>query len=441
MKENPLNVENTSRPLFHAFPGLLGKIPWVPLMDGVPTPVHELSSISANYPSHDVWIKRDDLTSSIYGGNKPRKFEFLLGSALKQGKKTIVTAGGIGTNHGLATALFCKALGLKSHLFMFEQPLTWNIQQKLLMYIPLGTRLTKVRNYGGLVFRGLGTFLFKPRTFIMLPGGSPLFGIGSPAGSLGFVNAAFELKEQVEREKMPEPDHIVIACGSTGSSAGLVLGCKLAGLKTKVIPVKVSESIVANPGVIEKNAMKILKLMKKADPSVPGVTIKRGDDFIFADGFLGSKYGAVTPEALAAVDLVHEKEKKAGFHLETTYTGKACAAMFKFMREDIPDGHKTMLFWNTYNSVDLDYLLEGTTNTSYTSLPKPFHGYFKEKFTCWEISGCPEEVRETCKAYLNNENRCWKVLSEIQGQEKDKCATCETREKIEGTLYSGCSGC
>src|SRR5208337_1776593 len=103
----------------------------------------------------DVWIKRDDLCSSIYGGNKPRKFEFLLANAIAKKKNRVLTAGGTGTNHGLATVLFSKALGMKSKIYMFEQPLTWGVQKKLLMYLNLDTEIELVHGYGHLALKGL----------------------------------------------------------------------------------------------------------------------------------------------------------------------------------------------------------------------------------------------------------------------------------------------
>ncbi|MBD3186924.1 pyridoxal-phosphate dependent enzyme [Candidatus Bathyarchaeota archaeon] len=437
MIDNPLDIKNIHRPLFDEFPGLKN-IPWIPLMDGIPTPVQELENFSSRYHGYRIWIKRDDLTSSIYGGNKPRKYEFLLAEALKQGKKKIVTAGGIGTNHGLAAALFANALGLSSKIYMFDQPLTWSVQRKLLMYPVLGSEIKLVRNYAGLVFRGLGELLFHPKSFIMLPGGSPLFGLGSAAGSLGFVNAVFELKQQVDRKEMPCPEYIAIACGSTGSASGLILGCSLTGLDTKVLPVMVSESIVSNPKVIVKNCKKILNLMQKHDSTVPDTVIEPGEDFIFLDGFLGSTYGAVTEESQVAVDTVSELEGGCGFHLDTTYTGKACAAMMDFMEnnESVHGGARAtnMLLWNTYNSRDLGSFLKDSEMNP-TRLPKQFQKYFKEELTCWGLKKCPSSTRQECPAFLSVEDRCWLVKAGASGNPAS-CKSCPVRNEIERKHYN-----
>jgi len=263
----------------------------------------------------------------------------------------------------------------------------------------------------------------------MLPGGSPLFGLGTVAGCLGFVNAGFEIAEQVRSGSMPEPDYIFIAAGSTGSVTGLILGCKLAGLKTKVAAVQVSEGLVTNPASIERNVRNTLKMMRKADPIVPDISITYPDGFLFFDKYLGSAYGCMTRAGLDAVDTVARLEGDKGFHLETTYTGKACAAMFDFMKATPAGDGKTVLFWNTYNSRDLSDLAR-KSNYSYEKLPKAFHKFFNEKLACWQYKECPEEKRDKCKAYYGDDNRCW-VVKELQGGDTAACADCDARKELE----------
>ena len=423
--DNPLGIDNVHRPLFETYPGLKS-IPWLPLMDGLPTPVQRLDAISSKYPGFDVFVKRDDLTSSIYGGNKPRKFEFLFGDAVAKKKNAIHTAGGTGTNHGLATALFCKALGLQAKIYVFDQPLTWSVQRKLLMYAGTGAKLQPVPSYGVLSLKGLGQLLFHPRHYLILPGGSPLFGIGTVAGCLGFVNAALELKEQVDSGTVTEPDVLFVPAGSTGSASGLVLGCKLAGLKTRVIAIPVSELIVANTSAITRNARKTLSLMRKHDASVPRVHVRYPDDFGFQEGYLGSAYGCVTAPSQAAVDLVARLEGDKGFHLETTYTGKACAAMLAFMAREQDLGGETtnVMFWNTYNSRDLTPLVKESC-FELDALPAKLKRLFDQPLCCWRLNDCPAEKREVCDAYLAEENRCWMVTSTPSG-----CEGCETKAEL-----------
>ena len=373
---NPLNIKQTSRSLLEKYPKIKEKLPWVPLMDGLPTPVQKLEKLSEKYKPNQIWIKRDDLCSSIYGGNKPRKFEFLFADALKKKNNKIVTAGGIGTNHGLATALFCKELGLESKIYMFHQPVTKDIKKKLLMYLNIGAEIARVSSYFDLAIRGLWELLTHSKNYLILPGGSPLFGLGSILGCVGFVNAGFELKDQVDAGMIPEPDKIFIATGSTGSASGLILGCKLAGLKSKVCPVQVSENIVTNPDSIQRNIKKTLKKLRKIDSSIPAVKMTYPEDFEFVSGYLGERYGAPTDSCLAAINLMEEKEGDKGFHLDPTYTGKACAAMFDDVSKEVQESEESIyLFWNTYSSRDISHLADGV---EYNELPKSFHEIYEE---------------------------------------------------------------
>ncbi|MHA1700368.1 MAG: 1-aminocyclopropane-1-carboxylate deaminase/D-cysteine desulfhydrase [Promethearchaeota archaeon] len=425
--------EKQQRIIFDKYPGLRD-IQWIPLMDNVPTPVELLENFSSRFSGYQVWIKRDDICSSIYGGNKPRKFEFLFGDAIAKNKTTIVTAGGTATNHGLAAAIYSKKLGIKCKLYLFDQPLTFAVQKKLLMYISLGAELKYIENYAGLIFHGLIEYLFHRRNYLMLPGGSPAFKMGSARGCLGFVNAALELARQVGDGTLPEPDYVFIPAGSTGTAAGLILGLKLAGLKTKVMPVQVSEPLVTNPSAIISNIKKTNRLMQKYDNTVPTVTIKHPDDFHLLTGYLGSKYGAVTRRGLDAIDLVEGLEYDKNFHLETTYTGKTCAAMIDFMKENpnTDEDSKICLFWNTYNSIDKTQLAI-TTNFDYSKLPREFHKYFKTKLTCWQIKNCTNDDVKDCLAYYNDDNRCWKV-KETLGMDTSNCEKCKIRNKIEDLL-------
>ncbi len=429
---NPLNIKNTRRPMLEAYPGLLKKVPFLPLMDGVPTPVQKLDALSMEFPGQAIYIKRDDLSSSIYGGNKPRKFEFLFANAIAKKKDTMATAGGTGTNHGIASVLFSKAMGLKSKVYVFKQPLTWGVQRKLLMYVKLGVDIKIVANYGELVLRAIWEMMARPRTYLMLPGGSPLFGIGTVLGCLGFVNAGFELAEQVKAGMMPEPDHIFVPAGSTGSVTGLILGCKLAGMKSKVSAVMVSDKMVANTASIERNIRNTLKLMRKADPSVPDVALKAPEDFQFFDNYLGSEYGCVTRASQAAVDLVNRLEGSKGFHLETTYTGKTCAAMMDYLRTVPKDRREVTLLWNTYNSRELSDLV-GDVASTYPKLPKGFHEFFDPKMTCWQYQDCACKAPQDCPAYQSDDNRCW-LVKEAHGKDTTRCKECNTRKEIEKHL-------
>ncbi len=424
-------MESKKPILFEVFPNLEGKVPWISILTGVPSDVDRLTELEnyLNLTDGEIYIKRDDKDHKIYGGNKLRKFEFIFGEALKKKKKGIITLGGIGTNHGAACAIVAKELDLKCELFLSLQPISWHVQRSLLLYHYFGAKLhfTKMFELG--VLKSLLFRFFHPKYYLMSIGGSPLFGIGTPLGSIGFINAIFELKNQIDEGILPAPDIIFVAAGSTGTAAGLTAGCKLLGLKTKVYPVNVSRDIVVNPKNLIKIANKSIKYLRKRDKSIPDVQVNKGD-FYMIKGYLGSSYGVKTVKGQKAVDLVYELEgKKLGFKLETTYTGKTMAAMLDFLEKE-ENKSKKILFWNTYNSNDLDtYLRE--TKFDYEKLPKKFHKYFTHKlFQCWQLADCSEDMRNTCPAYLNHEYRFWKVTK--CKLEKDKQV--RIKEKLENVI-------
>ena len=117
MRPNGIPEKSCVPILLKEYPELEERIPRISL-GKFPTPVQQLHQSGFE----NLWIKRDDMSSSVYGGNKIRKLEFILGQARKENAAHIITFGGIGTNHGLATAVFCKKLEIKCTLLLFWQP-------------------------------------------------------------------------------------------------------------------------------------------------------------------------------------------------------------------------------------------------------------------------------------------------------------------------------
>jgi D-cysteine desulfhydrase len=189
-------------------------------------------------------------------------------------------------------------------------------------------------------------------------------------GATGFVNAAFELKEQITRGEIPEPDYIYVAAGTMGTSAGLILGLKAAGMASRVIPVQVADDKFTN----EKNLLKLIRttnsLLYSLDSSFPACEFSEQDTNI-KHGFLGEKYALFTREG---VDAVNRMKNQEGIKLEGTYTGKTLAALIADVeKQNLND--KVILFWNTYNSRDFS---DAMSTIDYHQLPRPFYQYFEE---------------------------------------------------------------
>jgi len=362
MPEMKVLPPRLNRPwLFEAFPGLQEKVPWTPMVEA-PTPVHRLESISSQL-GKEVWIKRDDKTSSEYGGNKPRKLEFLLGEALAQNRKRVFTGGGVGTNHGLATTIFGKKLGLGVTLGLFDQPVTAHVRKNLLLYQAFGAE-TKYAD--SMLKAALRYYLIERirqrRAYLVPLGGS------SPLGALGYVDAGLEFATQVQREEVSPPQMIFVAVGTCGTMAGLVLGLRLSGLSTRVVGVQVAPRAFANPKAVLRLARKALKLMRRLDRSVPDVKLNLAD-FPIERGHYGPGYGHPTPACREAIQLMGESEE---IFLDPTYTGKTFGAILARVKSEPEEG--PVLFWNTLNSVDLAPVAQ---SVDFHSLPAVFHRFFE----------------------------------------------------------------
>lgn len=127
-------------PLFEEFPRLRGEIPWLKLGD-FPTRVHRLKRLGKELGCRNLWIKRDDESGKLYGGNKVRKLEFLLADAEKKNAKVILTCGRIGSNHCLASTIYGSKLGFKSVLVLYHQPVTELVMSNLLLDHYFGAEL------------------------------------------------------------------------------------------------------------------------------------------------------------------------------------------------------------------------------------------------------------------------------------------------------------
>jgi len=346
--------------LYDYYPELQEHLSWMQL-GTLPTPVHRLTRFS----HENLWIKRDDQTSTIYGGNKVRKLEFLLADAVRRKKSEVFTLGGIGTNHGLATAIFSQRLGLPCTLYLFSQPVTRYVLQNLRLFHRYGARMIY---RGGMLRTGLSFYLsqlLRRSAYAIYAGGS------NPVGTLGFVNAVFELRNQIEANMLPEPEYIICPFGSGGTLAGMCLGIKLAGLRSQVIGVRVAYSHLgplqlSTPQTVRTLMEKTYAFLKDNAESVPAVEIVPPK--IIHDYF-GEGYGHPTPEGIEALQLFKEREN---IKLEPTYTAKTGAALLDFVQK-VPQG-ACILYWHTYNSVDLSKEAAGV---DYHDLPRSFHRFFE----------------------------------------------------------------
>ena len=350
--------------LFENYPKLKGRIPWIPL-GNFPTPVQKLDNLGREIGAGSFYVKRDDLSSNIYGGNKIRKLEFLLAEARQRGANTLITGGGVGSNFSLATTIHGQRLGMRTILLLMDQPTAEYAKRNMLLDYYHQAKMLKTSSRLRRFMIGYQFLInIKPLKgklpYVIVIGGS------SELGSLGFINAAFELKKQVETGILPEPDYLFVAASSLGTFCGLWLGCQLANLKTKVVGVKVSSGNTIGAANKINN---ICQYLRKTDPGFPHLKVSSSEVTILED-FRGERYAQFTKEGMKAILLMHSLEK---IKLEGTYTGKTLAGTLDYIKKNHLED-RVLLFWNTYNSIDLSHLIK---DIDYHKLPRPFHKYFE----------------------------------------------------------------
>ena len=253
--------------LFHWFPELRDSLPWVPLTR-VPSPVHRLADLGRELGLEDLWIKRDDACGLWYGGNKPRKLEFLLGDAVARRARAVITFGGLGSNHAVATAVCGRRFGLHSILVLVDQPISNEVRHNLLLAHAQGAELVYAGGSRRAAWAAARHWLVRTvgdrgrRPYLVLPGGS------SPRGCLGYVNAALELADQIKAKEMPPPDDVFVPVGSNGTMAGLQAGFRLAGLETRGVGVRVSDRLPVGARAIAMLANRSLALLHRYAPGL-----------------------------------------------------------------------------------------------------------------------------------------------------------------------------
>lgn len=317
------------------------KVPTMALGD-FPTPVQHLETLSTS--RCDLWVKRDDLTHAVYGGNKVRKLERVLARAKSRGATRLVTVGAIGSHHVLATTYFGRGAGFEVEAVLVPQPGTPHVVEVIRASLALGLRPFPVRSWALAPFAVLARIAHGAH-FVPL-GGSSI------DGALAYVDAAYELADQVRNGLLPEPDACVVALGSGGTAAGLAAGFAAAGLRTRVVAVAVSPP-VALVGLLARGLA-----WASGRRAAIRLTVEAR--------FLGAGYGHPTAEGEEASRIAaHE----AGLVLDPTYTAKTFACALALLRSydagariiagDGPSRRPCILYWHTLARASMESLLAG----------------------------------------------------------------------------------
>lgn len=306
------------------------------------TEIELLSRVSSRVGA-ELWIKRDDRTDLVYGGNKPRKLSRILAHAKTAGADTLVTAGTVGSHHALATAVHGRAMGFEVHVVLAPQPRTEHAETVIRATIAQGAvvhpcpNLLLVPAYVAAVRARLR----GRRTWTIPVGGSDVL------GASGYWDAMLEVRSQIARGAMGGrwPDLIVCAHGSGGTHAGLLAAQLAHGIEARVVGV-----MVAIPWAIPRvRAAVLASRVSRANGS--SVCVGPRDVELIGDQ-LGAGYGARTSAGDEATALFSED----GIELDPTYTAKTAAAVIALARRRAV---KRALYWHTLSSAPYEPLCAG----------------------------------------------------------------------------------
>lgn len=288
----------------------------------LPTPLERAERLTEALGGPQIYVKRDDATGLAGGGNKVRKLEYLAADALKLGANCLVTVGGPQSNHARMTAALAARLGLKCRLYLKGQR-PRGLRGNLLLDKLLGADLVFCgqEEYSEIYQRiEVDGRELRKQGIEIYP--IPLGG-SSPIGALGYVRAMMEELVPQCRTAGFRPDAIVLAAGSGGTMAGVMLGLTMAGWSDAQV---MGYSVIGDSAGLQAEVANIFN--STAQILQEEVRLEPGQ-VLMDDSQIGKGYGIATPGCLEALELFARNE---GLLLDSVYTAKAAAGMVADIR-------------------------------------------------------------------------------------------------------------
>lgn len=304
-----------------------------------PTPLLPLDRLSAKMSGPRIWVKRDDMTGAAVSGNKIRKLEFSLAKAIDEGCDTIITCGGVQSNHCRTTAVLCAQLGLNCHLILRgeDEPADGN----LLLDRLVGAELSF---YSNVEFQRRGDDIFQQWAQHYSEQGNKAFvipvGASDGTGLWGYIAACEELKADFAREQIA-PKHIICATGSGGTQAGLIAGAAIFELAATVWGINVCD----NEAYFLNKVYQDLQQWREWYSALIDSTLDvDGLPIHVIDGYVGPGYAQATRQVFETIKRVAELE---GLILDPVYTGKGFYGMLDQIRQGRFDDAEDIVFIHT----------------------------------------------------------------------------------------------
>lgn len=305
-----------------------------------PTPLEFAPRISAELGCK-LFFKRDDCTGLAGGGNKVRKLEYLLADAKNQGADTLITIGGLQSNHARQTAAVAAKFGFGCELVLEDIAGTpkndYYHNGNVLLDNLFGANIHPLdvgQDCDIYAAKLIGKLTNEGRKPYLIPvGGSNVI------GSYGYVRCANEILQQLASQN-EQVDQIVLATGSAGTQAGLLAGIIVANIDLPVLGICVSKTSEDQQILVESLLKEILMEI--------GLDPELAKDKVICNGnYVGDGYGIVTESMARAVKRCAQLE---GLLLDPVYTGKAMAGLIDLCGQGAIAAGSNQLFLHTGGS-------------------------------------------------------------------------------------------
>lgn len=311
-----------------------------------PTPFHKLERVSAE-TGVNIYIKREDFSGmSLFGGNKVRKLEYLIGDAKAKGCDTVITFGATQSNHAMQTATVACKCGMKPILFLdaIVEPKAEDIRANLLLDaileaevhiltpLPGESMAETLERQRAAVDERIAELEAEGRKVYEMPtGGSTAVGI------VGFIDAFVEMSAQAEEAGI-DPEYVFMASGTGGTMAGMTAGKALLGSRIRPVGIQVSPK---DPDWYREH---ILELANGGLERIGAEERAEAGDFICDPDYFAPGYEMPSPEANADIRYLAKTE---GLFTDPVYSGKAFHGMMEYIRDGrVPKG-STVVFMHT----------------------------------------------------------------------------------------------
>ena len=327
-----------------------------------PTPLHEVPHLSETLGGPRIFIKRDDLTGLALGGNKCRKLEYLLADARQRGVDTLITSGSSQSNFALQMAAAGQKLGMEPYLVLVKG-VHVETQGNLLLHNILDSTVNILEvSDPGEMFTTMPKKMNELADELRSKGRNPLVipaGAFLPLGTAGWVTAAEEINQQLRDGKI-DVQYVVLANGSGGTQAGLVLGFKELGAPLHVIGITVFNRRAEAINTVVHQVAETARLL--------GLGVAVGpEEVVVYDDYIGEGYGLPTRNCIEAIRLLAQTE---GIFLDPVYTGKAMAGLIDLIRKGRFTKRDTLLFIHT-GGVAADFAYSEELSEGPANLPRP----------------------------------------------------------------------